>query len=156
TLADGTIRRPLEPEDVRAAARQLLAKGAQAVAVTFINAYANPENERRALEELRALWPNEFVTASHEGLSEIREVERSATAAINAYLQPVVASYLGKLHATLAEHQFPGQLHIVQSNGGIMSTTTARRLPVRTALSGPAAGVVAGAALAKAAGFDNL
>ena len=132
------------------------ASGAQAVAVTFINAYANPDNERRALAELRALWPNAFVTASHEVLSEIREFERSSTAAINAYLQPVVASYLGKLDAALAAQQFPGQLHIVQSNGGIMSTATARRLPVRTALSGPAAGVVAGAALARAAGFDNL
>jgi N-methylhydantoinase A len=156
TLADGTIRTPLDPAEIRAAAKQLLANGAQAIAVTFINAYANPENERRALAELRALWPTEFVTASHEVLSEIREFERSSTAAINAYLQPVVASYLGKLHAALAEQQFPGQLHIVQSNGGIMSTATARRLPVRTALSGPAAGVVAGAALAKAAGFDNL
>src|SRR5215470_13322021 len=156
TLADGTIRRPLDPAEVGTAARQLLASGAQAVAVTFINAYANPENERRALAELRALWPNAFVTASHEVLSEIREFERSSTAAINAYLQPVVAAYLGKLEGALAEQTFPGQLHIVQSNGGIMSSATARRLPVRTALSGPAAGVVAGAALARAAGFDNL
>src|SRR5439155_5413404 len=93
---------------------------------------------------------------SHEVLSEIREFERSSTAALNAYLQPVIASYLGKLDQALAAQKFPGQLHIVQSNGGIMSTTTARRLPVRTALSGPAAGVVAGAALAKASGFDNL
>jgi N-methylhydantoinase A len=156
TLADGTIRVPLDPAQVRAAAEMLLANGAQAVAVTFINAYANPENERRALAELRAFWPNEFVTASHEVLSEIREFERASTAAINAYLQPVVASYLGKLEAALAAQSFPGRLHIVQSNGGIMSTATARRLPVRTALSGPAAGVVAGAALTKAAGFDNL
>jgi N-methylhydantoinase A len=88
--------------------------------------------------------------------SEIREFERSTTAALNAYLQPVVASYLGKLEHALTAQSFPGRLHIVQSNGGIMSTATARRLPVRTALSGPAAGVVASAALAKAAGFDNL
>ena len=102
------------------------------------------------------MWPNAFVTASHEVLSEIREFERSSTAALNAYLQPVVASYIGKLEQALSAQKFPGQLHIVQSNGGIMSTATARKLPVRTALSGPAAGVVAGAALAKAAGFDNL
>src|SRR5262249_58969824 len=67
-----------------------------------------------------------------------------------------VGAYLGKLHEPLTQHGFGGQLHIVQSNGGIMATPTARRLPVRTALSGPAAGVVAGAALAKAAGFDNV
>jgi len=156
TLADGTVRKAVDPAEVRAAAQMLLAKGAEAVAVTFINAYANAANERAALAELRAVWPNEFVTASHEVLSEIREFERSSTAALNAYLQPVVAAYLGNLDIALAHQQFPGKLHIVQSNGGIMSTATARRLPVRTALSGPAAGVVAGASLGKAAGFDNL
>ena len=156
TLADGTIRSAVNPEQICAAGRLLLDKGAQAVAITFINAYANAENERRALAELRAFWPNEFLTASHQVLSEIREFERSSTAALNAYLQPVVAAYLGALDQALAAQKFPGQLHIVQSNGGIMSTATARGFPVRTALSGPAAGVVAGAALAKAAGFDNV
>src|ERR1043165_3340090 len=156
TLADGTIRTAVDADEVRAAAKQLLAGGAQAIAITFINAYANAENERRALEAVREVWPNEFVTASHEVLSEIREFERSSTAALNCYLQPVVASYLGRLDAALATQNFPGKLQIVQSNGGIMSTATARRLPARTALSGPAAGVVAGAAIAKASGFDNL
>jgi N-methylhydantoinase A len=156
TLADGTIRTAVNDEDVRVAAKTLLANGAQAVAITFINAYANAENERRALAALRAVWPNDFVTASHEVLSEIREFERSSTAALNAYLQPVVASYLGELDQALAAQKFPGKLHIVQSNGGIMSTATARSFPVRTALSGPAAGVVAASALAKAAGFDNV
>jgi len=156
TLADGTIRTPVDPAEIRAAAQTLLDKDAQAVAIIFINAYANAENERRALAELRALWPNDFVTASHEVLSEIREFERSSTTALNAYLQPVVTSYLGRVETALSSQKFPGHLQIVQSNGGVMSTATSRRLPVRTALSGPAAGVVAGAALAKAAGFDNL
>ena len=156
TLANGSIRTPLDPAEVRAAAKHLLNKGVESIAITFINAYANANNERRALDALREVWPNEFITASHEVLSEIREFERSSTAAINAYLQPVVASYIGKLEGALAAQNFPGQLHIVQSNGGIMSTATARKLPARTALSGPAAGVVAGAAIAKASGFDNL
>src|SRR5262249_46375749 len=86
----------------------------------------------------------------------IREFERASTAALNAYLQPVVGAYLARLEAALAEERFSGRFHIVQSNGGIMSTATARRLPVRTALSGPAAGVMAGAALARAGGFDNV
>src|SRR4051812_25034519 len=153
TLADGTIRSPVDAQQVRAAAKQLIAQGAQAIAIIFINAYANALNERTALTAVREVWPNDYVTASHEVLSEIREFERSSTAAINAYLQPVVASYVAKLEGALAGES---RLHIVQSNGGIMSTATARKLPVRTALSGPAAGVVAGAALAKAAGFDNL
>src|SRR3954463_7795187 len=153
TLSDGTVRTALDEDEVRAAARLLIEKGAQSVAIIFINSYANAENEQRALAAVRSVWPNDYVTASHEVLSEIREFERSSTAAINAYLQPVVASYVAKLEGALAGES---KLHIVQSNGGIMSTATARRLPVRTALSGPAAGVVAGAALAKAAGFDNL
>ncbi|MGP0093815.1 MAG: hydantoinase/oxoprolinase family protein [Xanthobacteraceae bacterium] len=156
TLADGSVRTSLDTPEIRAAAKHLLDQGAQSIAITFINAYANADNERRALAELRAVWPNEFITGSHEVLSEIREFERSSTTALNAYLQPVVASYIGKLEAALARQGFPGQLHIVQSNGGIMSTATARKLPVRTALSGPAAGVVAGSALAKASGFDNV
>ena len=156
TLSDGSVRRAVDGEEIRTLARRLQDNGAQSVAVIFINAYANAENERRALAELRTVWPNEFVTASHEVLSEIREFERSSTAALNAYLQPVVASYIGKLDVALAAQSFPGRLHIVQSNGGIMSTSTARKFPVRTALSGPAAGVVAGAALARNAGFDNL
>src|SRR3954471_7260269 len=156
TLADGAIRTAVNIEEVRTAAKALLANGARAVAITFINAYANAENERHALEAVREVWANEFVTASHEVLSEIREFERSSTAALNCYLQPVVASYLGKLDAALKTQSFPGKLQIVQSNGGIMSTATARKLPARTALSGPAAGVVAGAAIAKAAGYDNL
>ena len=103
------------------------------------------------------MWPNEFVTASHEVLSEIREFERSSTAALNAYLQPVVASYIGKLEsgagrAALSRAGFTSCSRTAAS----CPSTTARRLPVRTALSGPAAGVVAGAALAKAAGFDNI
>jgi len=155
TLADGTIRTKVDERELRAVAKLLVEQGAQAVAITFINAYANAENERRALAAVRDVWPNDYVTASHEVLSEIREFERSSTAAINAYLQPVVASYIAKLEAALAQES-TAKIHIVQSNGGIMSTQTARKLPVRTALSGPAAGVVAGAALAKAAGFDNL
>jgi N-methylhydantoinase A len=156
TLADGTVRAAIDPGEIRAAAKALLDRGAEAVAIAFINAYANAENERRAAAEVRTIWPNAFVTASHEVLSEIREFERSSTAALNAYLQPVVGAYIGKLEQALAAQSFSGRLHIVQSNGGIMSTETARKLPVRTALSGPAAGVVAGAALAKAAGFDNV
>jgi N-methylhydantoinase A len=156
TLADGTIREAVDADEICAAARELQERGAQALAIIFINSYANAENERRAAAAARAVWPNLHVTASHEVLAEIREFERSSTAALNAYLQPVVGSYIGKLEAALGEQQFAGSLHIVQSNGGMMSTATACRLPVRTALSGPAAGVVAGAALAKAAGFDDL
>jgi N-methylhydantoinase A len=155
TLADGAVRTPVDAEEVRAAARTLLAKGAAAVAIVFINSYANAANEQAALAEVRAVWPNEHVGCSSQILPEIREFERASTTALNAYLQPVVGSYLAKLEAALDEAEFGGAFHIVQSNGGVMSTAIARRLPVRTALSGPAAGVIAAAAIARAAGYDN-
>ena len=76
--------------------RTLLAKGAEALAIVFINAYANPSNERRAVEAVRAFWPTDDVIASSEILPEIREFERCSTTALNAYLQPVVGRYLSQ------------------------------------------------------------
>lgn len=155
-LSDGSVLKSVDADEVRAVARDLLARGAQAVAVIFINAYAEPSNERAAVAAVREVWPNDDVVASSEILPEIREFERASTTALNAYLQPVVGSYLGRLKDALKREGFGGQFHIVQSNGGVMSTETARRLPVRTALSGPAAGVIAAGAIARAAGFENV
>ena len=156
TLADGSIRQAVDPEAVQALALHLLQQGAEALAIVFINAYANPANELAALVAAEAVWPNGNIACSSQILPEIREFERTSTTALNAYLQPVVGSYLGKLDQALATEGFTGQLHIVQSNGGVMSTATARRLPVRTALSGPAAGVIAAAAIAAEAGFPDV
>ena len=156
TLADGTIRDAVDPDEIRALARDLAGRGAQALAIIFINSYANPANERAAAAAARSVWPNPHVATSSEILPEIREFERASTTALNAYLQPVVGSYLGRLEAALEGDAFAGEFHIVQSNGGVMSTATARKLPVRTALSGPAAGVIAAGAIARAAGFPNV
>jgi N-methylhydantoinase A len=155
-LADGNIRVAVDAAEVQAQARKLLALGAEALAIVFINAYANPANEQMALRAARAVWPNDDVVASSEILPEIREFERTSTTVLNAYLQPVVGRYLGKLNRVLSEENFNGQFHIVQSNGGVMSTTMARKFPIRTALSGPAAGVIAAGAIARAAGFENV
>ncbi|MGF9757493.1 hydantoinase/oxoprolinase family protein [Microvirga sp. 0TCS3.31] len=156
TMADGTIREEIDPDEVKDIARALLTRGAEALAIVFINAYANPANELKALAAAREIWPNENIECSAQILPEIREFERTSTTVLNAYLQPVVGSYLGKLNQALTQEKFSGKFHIVQSNGGVMSTATARRLPVRTALSGPAAGVIAAAAIAKAAGFPDV
>ncbi len=125
TLADGTIREAVNPDQVVEAARELIANGAEALAICFVNAYANPENERVALEAAAAVWPNANVERSSGILPEIREFERTSTTVLNAYLQPVVGSYLGKLDRALESEGFEGRFHIVQSNGGVMSTATA-------------------------------
>ncbi len=156
TLADGSIRTAINPDEVRAAAVKLRDAGAQALAIVFINSYANPANEQAALAAATEVWPNAHIACSSQILPEIREFERTSTTALNAYLQPVVGSYLARLDEALTADGFTGKFHIVQSNGGVMSTATARRLPVRTALSGPAAGVIAAAAIASAAGFQDV
>ena len=155
-LADGTVQTPLDETALRAALQELLAKDAQSVALVFINAYANTANEDRARTILEAVWPNEHFSISSELLPEIREFERASTTALNAYLQPVVGSYLNTLDERLAEGGFAGEFLIVQSNGGVMTSREAAGLPVRTALSGPAAGVFAAAYLAGQSGFDNV
>ncbi len=156
TLADGTVRTPVDVEAVKAAALDLLAEGAEALAIVFVNAYANPSNEQAAYLAARSVWPNAHVAHSAQILPEIREFERTSTTAINAYLQPVVGSYLSKLEDELAARRFAGTFHIVQSNGGVMSTAAARQFPVRTALSGPAAGVIAATEIARVAGFSDV
>jgi N-methylhydantoinase A len=155
-LADGTVHTPVDLDAVRAAGQALLDAGCTAVAVLFVNAYANPANERAAVAALRALWPNPHVSASHEILPEIREFERFSTTALNAYLQPEVSGYLGRLDGALRAAGFGGEFLIVQSNGGVMGVDTACRLPVRTALSGPAAGVIAAAHIAVTAGYPDV
>lgn len=156
THADGSVPIPVDPTLVADLARQLHGQGCEAVCVFFINGYANQENERRAVEAVRAIWPNAYVTAATEIIPEIREFERLSTAALNAYLQPVVSAYLDRLDGALRDRGASGELLIVQSNGGVMSVETARAQPVRTALSGPAAGVMAARAIAEAAGFANV
>ncbi|WP_419908966.1 hydantoinase/oxoprolinase family protein [Hoeflea sp.] len=156
TLADGTIRTPVDLDAVHRAAAELLDKGCLAVAILFANAYANPENEEKAVALVRELWPNPHVSASAEILPEIREFERFSTTALNAYLQPELSGYINRLDAALNDSGFGGEFMIVQSNGGVMGTDTACRLPVRTALSGPAAGVIAAGHIAQSVGFNNV
>ena len=156
TLADGTIRTPVDLDAVRAAAQALIAQDCLAVAVLFANAYANPENEAKAVAVVREMWPNAHVSCSSEILPEIREFERFSTTALNAYLQPEVSGYLGRLETALKNGGFGGEFMIVQSNGGVMDVQTAAKLPVKTALSGPAAGVIAAGYIAQAAGFEDV
>ena len=155
-LADGSLHTPVDLNQVRAQAQRLIQAGCEAVCVFFINAYANPSNEQLAVQAVRDMWPNSHVTAASEVLPEIREFERCSTAVLNAALQPVVGGYLGRLESDLRAQGFDGELLIVQSNGGVMSRQTASEFPIRTALSGPAAGVIACAEVARASGHPNV
>lgn len=156
TLASGQIERPLDEQAVLDRAKALLEAGCEALCIAFINSYANGENEQRAGEIARSVWPNDHVTVSSDILPEIREFERVSTAVLNAYLQPKMARYLNQLGSQMRQNAFEGDILIVQSNGGVMTLGSAADQPVRTALSGPAAGVIAARFIGQSAGFDNL
>lgn len=156
TLASGLIEQPLDEQAVLDRAKALLAVGCEALCIAFINSYANSENEQRAGEIARSVWPNDHVTVSSDILPEIREFERVSTAVLNAYLQPKMARYLNQLGSQMRQNAFEGDILIVQSNGGVMTLGSAADQPVRTALSGPAAGVIAARFIGQSAGFDNL
>ncbi|MEM1160077.1 MAG: hydantoinase/oxoprolinase family protein [Pseudomonadota bacterium] len=156
THADSAIHTAVDEATVRETAQALLDAGAEAACVFFINGYANQHNEAAAAEVVRSVWPNPHVTVATEISAEIREFERASTAALNSYLQPVVSTYLDRLQSAVRARHSAASILIVQSNGGVMSVDTARAMPVRTALSGPAAGVIAARTIAGAAGFPNV
>lgn len=155
-LADGRVRIPLDLAAVDRALEALAGAGVEALAVTFLYSFLHPAHERAVAARARARLPGVFVTASHEVLPELREYERLATTVANAYLGPVVAGYLQAFRRRVAELGIPVCPAINQSNGGTISLDEAARFPVRTVLSGPAAGVAGAAWLAAQAGTPSV
>ncbi|MGZ5454832.1 MAG: hydantoinase/oxoprolinase family protein, partial [Candidatus Aminicenantales bacterium] len=150
TLASGRIERPVSRAEVRRIVQKIRKAGAEAVAVCLLHSYANPKNEEIVAAELER--SGLLFTISSRLLPEHREFERTSTTAVNAYLMPVMDRYLGELDRRLGR----ADLRIMQSNEGYISPLRARVEPIRTALSGPAGGVVGARILAKAAGFPNV
>ncbi|MEW6107522.1 MAG: hydantoinase/oxoprolinase family protein, partial [Bacillota bacterium] len=155
-LASGEVAVPLGEDDVRTAAQRLGGAGVQAVAVSFLHAYRFAQHELVAAEILRDLLPGVYVSCSSEVLPEFREYERTTTTVLNAYLGPVVSSYVERLKGRFREAGVRAPISIVQSSGGICSADVASRKPVYLLLSGPSAGVTGAAALAGAAGFRDV
>ena len=153
---DGTVLVPLDEAGVLAACDRARADGAEAVAICFINAHANPAHERRAAELVSRALPGVAVSVSSEIVAEHREYERFSTNALNAYVQPPMARYLASLGTRLREAGFSGSLYIMSSSGGVMSMETAMQRPVQTLFSGPAGGVVGSIEAARSSGFRNL
>ena len=154
--ADGKIVIPLDEDGVRGAVRALLDAGCESMVVHFLHAYANPAHERRAVAIAREIWPNGYITAGHELLSEYREYERGVTAAVNASVRPILHRYIERLQSELTARGFRRDLLIMNGNGGMVSAQIADREAAKTVMSGPASGVMAAAHTAKCCGFDNL
>jgi N-methylhydantoinase A len=153
---DGSVAIPLDPDSVDAAIEVLRAEQVESVAICLLHSYANPAHEREVADRLRAALPDVAISISHEILPEIKEYPRTSTTVINAYVQPVVRAYITSLDARLRAMGIDAPLQLMQSNGGLASVAFAAAAPAHIIESGPAAGVVGGAALARHLGEKRL
>jgi N-methylhydantoinase A len=152
----GAVLRPLDRRSVEAAVDRLAREGIESIAVCLLHAYANPAHEQAVAAIVREVAPDLALTLSSDILAEMREFERTSTTVTNAYVMPVMARYLESLEHELTRIGLTGPLLVMQSNGGVMTAEHGRRRPVHVIESGPAAGVIATAALARRIGLGNV
>jgi N-methylhydantoinase A len=159
-LADGTVREPLDLAELERVLDEFEAvavgEHVEAIAVCFLYSFAAPEHEAAARDRVRRRFPSLPVVASHEVQAEFREYERLSTTVANAYLIPRMAAYVHEFSHRIRELGIRAAPYINQSNGGTMSVEEAATMPVRTALSGPSAGVAGAAWLAGQAGYGDI
>ena len=146
--ASGEVLEALEDDQLEALVAKLKAAQVESIAISLLFSFVHPEHESRIAESVSSL--NVPISVSHQILPEYREYERTSTVCINAYLQPLMGSYLKKLAAHAPN------LRVMQSSGGSISATAAADEPVRTILSGPAGGVVGALRAARSAGLENI
>jgi N-methylhydantoinase A len=154
--AQGDVLLPLDETSVTRAIDALTAQNVEAAAVGFLHSFTNPDHERRVGDAIARRLPNVPVTLSSEVSPEMREYERFSTASANAYLQPLMGSYLKKLERELAQAGFRCPMLLMTSGGGITTIDTAVRFPVRLVESGPAGGAIFAACIARQHGLDHV
>ena len=152
----GNVLLPLDEAAVRTLAPRLKAAGIEAIAIGYMHAYLDGKHERRTRDILAETMPDVSYSLSSEVSPEIREYERWSTAAANAYVQPVMDRYLGRLDAALKKQGFACPLFMITSGGGLTALDTARKFPIRLVESGPAGGAILAAALARQCGLDKV
>ena len=141
--SQGNVLVPLDEDSARECARFLKREGVSSIAISLLFSYVNPIHERRVREICREVFPEAYITMSSEICPEYREYERTSTAVINAYLQPIIEGYITNLVGLLEERYGPLDIRIIQANGGVMTAHSAKTRAVNTVNSGPAGGVVA-------------
>jgi N-methylhydantoinase A len=156
TLADGAVAVALDEPYVERLGRELDEAGVEAVAVSFLHSFANPEHERRTRDVLLRAAPELRVSLSSEVAPEIREFERTTTTVANVYVQDLIDRYLTELHGRLERTGFTGRLYVMLSSGGAATVETAVRFPIRLLESGPAGGALAAAIYGRASGHPDL
>jgi N-methylhydantoinase A len=153
--ADAQVLTPLDSEEVKRVATSLLDDGCEVLVIAFLNSYAEAAHEIAAAKAAREVWPNDFIVTSSAVMPAVREFERTSTAVVSGYVQPLIGRYLASLGKRLAAGGYQHDLLVVQSNGGVMGADVAARFAANTILSGPAAGVTASAAIARELGLDS-
>jgi len=158
--ADGKIILPINDGDIERAVKDLNGKGCSAIAISFINSYANPVHEQKAGEiavnTLAQAGKTPFVTLGNELSREWREYERTSTAVLNAYVQPELDAYVSVLENTLSKMNFKGIFFVMLAAAGMATSTFARKYPIFTVEGGPVAGIVGGTVLAEILGYSDL
>jgi N-methylhydantoinase A len=152
----GRVLRALDEAAVRAHVPFLRAEGIEALAIGFLHGFVNPAHERRAAEIVAAEWPELPISLASEVSPEMREWERFSTTVANAYVQPLMASYLGRLEAGLRAMGMGAPLFLMLSGGGLTTLETAARFPIRLVESGPAGGAIFSAHVARQRGLEKV
>jgi N-methylhydantoinase A len=155
TGSDGEVLQSPSKEDLRSLASNVGRRNPEAIAISLLFSFANPQNEQEVAAEVQGLGVP--LSISHQILPEFREYERTSTVVVNAYLQPIVQRYLENLErCARSTHAAEARIFVMQSSGGITALSSAAREPVRTVLSGPAGGVVGAAVMARRSGFERI
>ncbi|WP_424811862.1 hydantoinase/oxoprolinase family protein [Roseococcus sp. YIM B11640] len=152
----GQVLKPLDEAALRAHIPFLRAEGIESLAIGFLHGFVNPVHEKRAAEIVRAEWPELSISLSSEVSPEMREWERFSTTVANAYVQPLMASYLARLEKGLREGGMSCPIFLMLSGGGLTTIETASRFPIRLVESGPAGGAIFSAHVARQRGFDKV
>ena len=153
---NGRVLKPLDEAAVEAVAGALARLDVESVGIGFLHSYANPAHERRAREIVAAALPEVSITLSSEACPEVREYERFCTTAANAYVQPLMASYLGRLRTRLEARGLACPVLLMTSGGGLASLDAAIRFPIRLVESGPAGGAILATRIAAEMGLDKV
>ena len=154
--ADGSIEQPIDDAEIADIIEHINSTGIEAVAVCFLHSYRRAEHERQVGNVLKHAMPNAYISLSSNVLPEFREYERLSTTVLNAYVGPKMAIYLERFLVRMTKLGIEVNPFTIHSNGGLMSVETVKVYPVRTCLSGPAAGVIGAVEVARVAGFPNI
>ncbi len=154
--SDGRVLTTLNEDEIRNDIATLKTARVEAVAVCLLHSYLVPDHEKRVKELLTEMFPEAYLSISHEVVSEFREFERLSTTVLNAYLGSSIDHYISQLERRVKDLGIQTKVYITQSNGGLISTTSARENPVKTVLSGPSTGVIGAADASRMAGLNDI